>query len=319
MKFIGTIKPPDPINSFSIPILMREQNFFIQEIKNDRIIDFKPIAIERDEIIEVKQTTIKQKIGDDAFHCFLFDDDRLIYGTLKELRNELFPLLNKKKFNPIAKEIICSTYMMHGKRLDAINESNAFLRKKKISCHLTFETSSFQKVNINNNFTLIESILKESSKQAKQNRNIGQRDFIAYIGEETFIDSYSILINDFIEIIDSVLPKNDSVKLSNYLIECINNETVNRRILDKETIHSHFLTKDTNYSQFEFDRLLISSYNKFSMNKSKKSVMEIGFEIENRIKELKVKVEVNLKKAEELKVYALRIAQDLKRKMYEEK
>ena len=145
MKIIGTIPPQVPINSFASVVLEEEGNYYIQIIEDGLITDFALVNIENPEsIIFCKEQIDNIKKNDKALYCFLYHDNAIICGTLDQLKPRLFEHLSDENFNPVVKNIICSVYQLHGKKiLEINNQCNQYFQELEIHHREKFNVDDF--------------------------------------------------------------------------------------------------------------------------------------------------------------------------------
>ena len=242
-KLKGTIKPQFSINSFSSPLLQDEEGFYLQKINDGVVVGFESIILDESEIIPYNEKNeIKVSIKQSAIYCFLYQDNKAIYGTLETLKPKLFKHLTDDKFNPIAKNIICTAYKSHGNRiLNVIDKCNEYFERLDINSKYKFDTDDF-----------IEDTEKVISKwdKIKDIECLGFYDIEIPASKEikstktafVFIDNYKTPLIDFLEVYsqfddyDYLLSFQNAKKID---IGKDNNDVFNFILKKKEIIFKH--------------------------------------------------------------------------------
>lgn len=320
MIVAGTIKPFMPVNSFSLLILSNKQmEFFIQEVDRNMIIGFKRIDIEKDEILPYEKE-LKVRKGGSQIHCYLFENNRFILGTLEKLKPKLFPLLIDKEFNPVAKEIICSKYLLHGKKYELSIESNNYLKKNKLNCKFDFRNDI---LSIPKEQTKIENLTKLMRKciyTTYKYNYISCTDFIAFINTEAIFNKYEFEIAVFFkQITNKIRNKNAISKICSQLLDSMSNDIADRKVLLKEDVYRFLMSNNIDLNQFLIDIQLSPSIEKNNVDNydAKRSIMEVGYDIENKMNSLKEEEKPFKSTSKEYKKKAIEIKKNIKRNLYE--
>lgn len=262
MIVIGTFKPALPINSFTIPILQdKVGRFFLQQELNNKIIGFVSIELNEQHIIKI-ESEIKIKIGGAVILCFITEYNKLIVGTVNNIKDQLFQYLKDESFDPVAKLIISSRFLLHGKTSELVEECNRLFQKDEINCKLNQKNYIKSKKigdNITDNFTITE-ILSECNFLQQKYSFIQWKDFFSIINKIIYLNDWEIDFDNFFDLINSnhEIQKKYIVAIIELILDKVENNDIEKNTIeDNKNFYVTLLMNE--FDQSKIDRILSPS------------------------------------------------------------
>lgn len=290
MLVFGTFKPTLPINSFTLPILQdKEGRFFIQQELNNIIIGFVSLELNEQEIIKTEKK-IKIRIGGAVILCFITESDELIIGAKHDIQGQLFQYLEDESYDPVAKLIISSKFLLHGKTYELVEECNKLLQKNEIKCKIN-RNNYINPQNIGDKFTdnfKIIKMLSYCNLLQKKYSFIQWKDFFAIINKNILLSDWQINFDNFFDLINSnrEINKKHVIAIIELILDKVENDEVEKNTIeDNKNFYLTLLMNE--FDQSKIDRILSPTIKKHIKKGGGQldSVIVRCFNIENRFLE----------------------------------
>jgi len=295
MMFIGSISQELPVSDFTHAVYTDGKSFFIHEAgqPNALITGFVLIAIPEERVILGGDWPRSVEVGNPAIFCYtkVSTDDisELIVGTLDEMNELLPPLLNDPELDVEARLIISSFLNLHGLTANLLEKCQDEFDSNTVGINLKkqdfIKTKELQNPEASIYSDIFDRLMKSFSSQW-----VKPEDIVLLDNENVYFGNSRCSMLNFLE---NKLPAY-SEKINQLLSFSINNSRIQLRMAlkndeqGKRLYSALLLSRSTEVEQVRYDEL-VSSKAAESSKAGNVSVLEVGFEMERRIGEMRVK------------------------------
>lgn len=265
---------------FLTPVFMREDKYYIQSIKDDKIEAFKQIIPPTRGWLTTPKIELCPSESTNAIYCFNLGKDSVIEGPRSEIETQLLPWLKEENLLNVHSRLIIANFLkLYEKQLELITLSNKELHALGISNKINIEMP-FQNKKTDHIPEVAKAIVAKVEQFKETEQSINGVD-VAYIrSNKIYFQNSEIKLDEVLNrtsALDETMDKTIG-EIFNKAVEP-NNSFVDIGAVAKNAAIYDYMLLSTNIS---IDQNAIESI--MCSRQTNESILDIGLKIDNQFK-----------------------------------